>query len=65
MPLTDATNLYLNKENVATPKQKLATQLEGSMRKPMVHNIEVIKEAVSIYIHLLVFYIVLPINLFV
>jgi len=45
MPLTDATNLYLNKENVAAPKQKLATQLEGSMRKPMVHNIEVIKEA--------------------
>lgn len=44
MPLTDATNVIHNKENV-TPKQKLAAQLEGAMRKPMVHNVDVIKDA--------------------
>jgi len=47
MPLTDATNTYNNKENqnALTPKMKLAAQLEDNMRKPMVHTVDVIKEA--------------------
>jgi ribonucleoside-diphosphate reductase subunit M2 len=54
MPLTDSTKVYSNKENVVnaagqaenmTPKQKLASQLEGKMREPMDHKVEVIREA--------------------
>ena len=49
MPLTDATNVYKNKEN-ETLKGKLGAQLEETMRKPMVHKVDEIKAAVSIFV---------------
>lgn len=55
MPLSDSTKVYNNKENVVnaagqpakmTSKQALASQLEGKMRAPMEHKVDVIREAV-------------------
>ena len=47
MPLSDSTKSYNNKENTMTPKHKLPVHLEGKMREPMEHKVEVIKQAVS------------------
>jgi len=44
MPLSDVSNTISNKEN-ETFKVKMAAELEGMMRKPMVHDVEDIKAA--------------------